>query len=108
MTNTQIIITITVSVVLNIVLLYGVRNLLKKNEQQEDVLARYLDYMDSLSKTIEYVDEKLKKIDLKGTFQSDDEIGWFFREVQGMLFKLLNFKLIDEKDDREKSEEEKV
>jgi precorrin-6x reductase len=108
MTNTQIIITITVSVVLNIVLLYGVRNLLKKNEQQEDVLARYLDYMDSLSKTIEYIDEKLKKIDLKGTFQSDDEIGWFFREVQGMLFKLLNFKLIDEKDDREKSEEEKV
>jgi hypothetical protein len=64
--------------------------------------------MDSLSKTIEYIDEKLKKIDLKGTFQSDDEIGWFFREVQGMLFKLLNFKLIDEKDDREKSEEEKV
>lgn len=108
MTNTQIIITITVSVVLNIVLLYGVRNLLKKNEQQEDVLARYLDYMDSLSKTIEYVDEKLKKIDLKGTFQSDDEIGWFFREVQGMQSKLLNFKLIDEKDDREKSEEEKV
>jgi precorrin-6x reductase len=108
MTNTQIIITIAVSVVLNIVLLYGVRNLLKKNEQQEDVLARYLDYMDSLSKTIEYIDEKLKKIDLKGTFQSDDEIGWFFREVQGMLFKLLNFKLIDEKDDREKSEEEKV
>tara|TARA_R110000787_G_C13145552_1_gene417814 strand:+ start:248 stop:574 length:327 start_codon:yes stop_codon:yes gene_type:complete len=108
MTNTQIIITITVSVVLNIVLLYGVRNLLKKNEQQEDVLARYLNYMDSLSKTIEYIDEKLKKIDLKGTFQSDDEIGWFFREVQGMLFKLLNFKLIDEKDDREKSEEEKV
>ena len=108
MTNTQIIITVAVSVVLNIVLLYGVRNLLKKNEQQEDVLARYLDYMDSLSKTIEYIDEKLKKIDLKGTFQSDDEIGWFFREVQGMLFKLLNFKLIDEKDDREKSEEEKV
>ena len=108
MTNTQIIITVAISIVLNIVLLYGVRNLLKKNEQQEDVLARYLNYMDSLSKTIEYIDEKLKKIDLKGTFQSDDEIGWFFREVQGMQSKLLNFKLIDEKDDREKSEEEKV
>ena len=104
MTNTQIIITITVSVVLNIVLLYGVRNLLKKNEQQEDVLARYLDYMDSLSKTIEYVDEKLKKIDLKGTFQSDDEIGWFFREVQGMQSKLINFKLIDENDAKKEEE----
>ena len=94
----------TVSILLNLILLYGVRNLLKKNEQQEDVLARYLDYMDSLSKTIEYVDEKLKKIDLKGTFQSDDEIGWFFREVQGMQSKLINFKLIDE-NDAEKEEE---
>jgi precorrin-6x reductase len=104
MTSTQMIIIATVSILLNLVLLYGVRNLLKKNEQQEDVLARYLDYMDSLSKTIEYVDEKLKKIDLKGTFQSDDEIGWFFREVQGMQSKLINFKLIDE-NDAEKEEE---
>ena len=94
----------TVSILLNLILLYGVRNLLKKNEQQEDVLARYLDYMDSLSKTIEYVDEKLKKIDLKGTFQSDDEIGWFFREVQGMQSKLINFKLIDENDAKKEEE----
>jgi precorrin-6x reductase len=104
MTNTQMIIIATVSILLNLILLYGVRNLLKKNEQQEDVLARYLDYMDSLSKTIEYVDEKLKKIDLKGTFQSDDEIGWFFREVQGMQSKLINFKLIDENDAEKKEE----
>ena len=104
MTNTQIIIIATVSILLNLILLYGVRNLLKKNEQQEDVLARYLDYMDSLSKTIEYVDEKLKKIDLKGTFQSDDEIGWFFREVQGMQSKLINFKLIDENDAKKEEE----
>jgi hypothetical protein len=82
MTNMQIIIIAATSIALNLTLFYVARNLLKKNEQQEDVLAKYLSYMDSLSKTIEYVDEKLKKIDLKGTFQSDDEIGWFFREVE--------------------------
>jgi predicted phosphoadenosine phosphosulfate sulfurtransferase len=70
MTNTQLIISLVISVGVNLILLYGVRNLLKKNENQEDVLAQYLNYMDSLSKTIDYVDEKLKKIDIKGTFQS--------------------------------------
>lgn len=105
MTNTQLIISLVISVVVNITLLYGVRNLLRKNENQEDVLAKYLNYMDSLSKTIDYIDEKLKKIDLKGTFQSDDEIGWFFREVQSMQSKLTNFKLIDEEDAKK---EEKI
>jgi hypothetical protein len=104
MTNTQLTISLIVSVVVNIALLYGARNLLRKNENQEDVLAKYLNYMDSLSKTIDYVDEKLKKIDIKGTFQSDDEIGWFFREVQSMQSKLSNFKLIDE-ENAEKEEE---
>ena len=104
MTNTQLIISLVISVGVNLILLYGVRNLLKKNENQEDVLAQYLNYMDSLSKTIDYVDEKLKKIDIKGTFQSDDEIGWFFREVQSMQSKLTNFKLIDEEDAEKKEE----
>ena len=105
MTNTQLIISLVVSVAVNLVLLYGVRNLLRKNENQEDVLAQYLTYMDGLSKTIQYIDEKLKKIDLKGTFQSDDEIGWFFREVQNMQSKLTQFRLLDE--DAEKEEEVK-
>ena len=103
MTNTQLIISLVVSVIVNLVLLYGVRNLLRKNENQEDVLAQYLTYMDGLSKTIQYIDEKLKKIDLKGTFQSDDEIGWFFREVQNMQSKLTQFRLLDE--DAAKEEE---
>lgn len=104
MTNTQLIISLIVSVVVNLVLLYGVRNLLRKNENQEDVLAQYLMYMDGLSKTIQYIDEKLKQIDVKGTFQSDDEIGWFFREVQDMKSKLTNFQLIDEENAEKKEE----
>ncbi len=104
MTNIQLTISLVISVIVNIALFYGVRNLLRKNENQEDVLAKYLNYMDSLSKTIDYVDEKLKKIDVKGTFQSDDEIGWFFREVQSMQSKLTNFKLIDEEDAEKEKE----
>lgn len=82
------------------VLGYTTFNLLRKNEKQEDVLAQYLSYMDNLSKQIEYMDEKLNKIDVKGVFQSDDEIGWFFDQIKVMQKQLNNFKLID--DDRNK------
>jgi hypothetical protein len=46
------------------------------------------------------MDEKLNKIDMKGTFKSDDEIGWFFDQIKVMQKQLNNFKLID--DDRDK------
>lgn len=78
------------------VLLYTTLNLLRKNEKQEDVLATYLNYMDMLSKNIEYMDKRLEQIDGKGIFKSDDEIGWFFDQVKVMQNKLNNFKLIDD------------
>lgn len=83
-----------------IILGYTTINLLRKNEKQEDVLASYLTYMDMLSKTIEYMDVKLNKIDAKGAFQSDDEIGWFFNQVKDMQSTLNNFKLVN--DERKK------
>lgn len=78
------------------VLGYTTFNLLRKNEKQEDVLASYLNYMDMLSKNIEYMDTRLNQIDSKGVFKSDDEIGWFFDQVKVMQTKLNNFKLIDD------------
>lgn len=78
------------------VLSYTTFNLLRKNEKQEDVLASYLNYMDMLSKNIEYMDTRLNQIDSKGIFNSDDEIGWFFDQVKVMQTKLNNFKLIDD------------
>jgi hypothetical protein len=82
------------------VLSYTTYNLLRKNEKQEDVLASYLLYMDQLSKIIEHSDERLKKIDDKGTFQSDDEIGWFFEQIKVIQTRLNNFKLTDDREEK--------
>ena len=65
-----------------IVLGFTTVNLLKKNENQEDILASYLLYLDRISRVIELSDERLKKVDAKGSFESDDEIGFFFKEVK--------------------------
>ena len=87
---------LTIILALMVVILgYTTFNLLRKNEKQEDVLAAYLLYMDNLSKIIEHSSERLKKIDSKGTFESDDEIGWFFEQIKVIQERLNNFKLTD-------------
>ena len=68
-------------------------NLLRKNEKQEDILAGYLNYLDRLSRTIDASDKKLKEIDQKGTFKSDDEVGYFFKSIQDIQEILNDFKL---------------
>ncbi len=87
------IITISALSVLTVLFGFTTRNLLRKNEKQEDILAEYLNYLDRLSKTIEASDKKLKEIDQKGTFSSDDEVGQFFKSVQQIQDILNDFKL---------------
>ena len=52
-----------------------------------------MNYLDKLSRTIEASDKKLKEIDQKGTFSSDDEVGQFFKSVQQIQDILNDFKL---------------
>ena len=80
-------------VVLVVVLGFTTFNLMKKNEKQEDILLGYLDYLDNLSRTIEASEKKLKEIDNKGTFSSDDEVGFFFKSIQNIQEILNDFKL---------------
>ncbi len=72
---------------------YTTFNLLRKNERQEDIVAGYLIYLDQVSKAIEYADEKMKQIDSKGIFKSDDEIGFMYEEVKGIQKVLSNFRM---------------
>ena len=87
------IITISILSVLVIALGYTTFNLLRKNEKQEDILAGYLDYLDKLSRVIEVSDQKLKTIDARGTFKSDDEVGFFFQQIKGLQDILNEFRL---------------
>jgi hypothetical protein len=79
--------------VLVIALGYTTYNLLRKFEKQEDILAGYLEYLDKLSRVIEVSDEKLKEIDSRGTFESDDEVGFFFQQIKGLQDILNDFQL---------------
>ena len=87
--------TIVISVlgVLVVVLGFTTFNLLRKNEKQEDILAGYITYLDQLSRIIELSDEKLRKIDERGIFKNDDEIGFMFEQIKELQRILSNFRV---------------
>jgi hypothetical protein len=90
----MLVIVICILSVLVVILGFTTFNLMKKQEKAEDVLVEYLTYLDKLSRVIEASDKKLKEIDSKETFKSDDEIGFFFKSVQQIQDILNEFKII--------------
>ena len=80
---------ITLSIILAVVLtssFFIIRNLIKKNEILEDFIAKQ-------SEAIKACDQRLQQVDNKGIFYSDDQIGWFFKEVQKIQEALNEFTL---------------
>ena len=87
------VLTIIVLSVIITVLGFAAYNLLKKNEKCEDIILSYENYMSNLSNTIEFIDGKVKEIDSKGSFESDDEIGFFFEQIKILQQQLNDFKI---------------
>ena len=65
-----------------VILGYTTINLLFKNEKAEDIIISQQKYLSSISEIIKNSEKKLKEIDEKEVFKSDDEIGWFFNEIK--------------------------
>ncbi len=68
------------------VMFFVLRNLLKKNEFMEDFISKQNDAITEIS-------ERLKKIDEKGMFEGDDQIGWFWEAMKEIKEALDEFKL---------------
>ena len=91
------IITITLGIVatfLGIVTFYALRRI---NAYENIIL--------NISNTVESIKLQLKVIDNKGTFESDDEIGFFFQEIKQLGDDLDNlFETEVEENEKEKKE----
>ena len=92
--------TIIILSILILVLSYTTYNLLRKNEKLEDItnkqteiLAGYMTYLNKLSEIISHSDKKIKEVDIKGSFESDDEIGFFFETVKSIQEVLNHFNI---------------
>ena len=75
-------IVIGISVVINILLLIGVRNLLKQNEQLEDRLVKTTnDTIQSVGTAL----DKMRELDNREVFEKDDEVGVTFLELKKIV-----------------------
>ena len=62
--------------------------LIRKNNALEKVIADQQQYIDAVSIIINDSSETIKKLDNRGAFESDDEVGTFFqniKEIQNVL-----------------------
>jgi hypothetical protein len=86
-------IVITILVFLAGILGYVSYNLFKKVEKLEGIVDSQDQYIRKFSNTVNDTNKKLATIDDKGTFQSDDEIGWFFDSLKTLQQELNDFNL---------------
>ena len=70
---------------------YAIWNLLKKTERLETIVQQQQSLLNQISSVIDESDRALKEIDQRGTFSSDDEIGWFFKAVKEIQAALNQF-----------------
>jgi hypothetical protein len=81
----------TILSILVVILGFTTFNLLRKNEQAEDIIMSQDTFISKFMDTVNKADAKLKQIDHKGSFESDDEIGFFFKEVKNIQATLNEF-----------------
>ena len=79
--------------ILVVILGYTTINLLRKTEKAEDIILSQSEFLNNITSQIEDSATKLSEIDAKGTFEGDDEIGWFFNEIKKIQNDLSQFKI---------------
>lgn len=73
---------LTLSILINIVLFIGIRNLIKQNEELEDTV---IEVIDSTRVKVEIALERMRDIDTREVFEKDDEVGATFEQLKNII-----------------------
>ena len=84
---------LSVLIVTLVILKYTTLNVLKKLEKCEDIILSQDEYIRKIQEAITFSENKIKEIDEKGIFKSDDEIGWFFNNIKQIQDFISDYKL---------------
>lgn len=77
-----LIILLPASIIFNILLLMRGINFVKQNEKLIDTIRDYDDRQINTQIKLESLISKMKEIDIRGSFESDDEVGAVFSELK--------------------------
>jgi competence protein ComGC len=79
---TTLYILLIISVIINIVLSFGIRNLIKQNEELEDTLVKVVE---GTRTRVETALQEMKDIDNRQVFEKDDEVGATFEQLKNII-----------------------
>jgi hypothetical protein len=82
-----------IALIILITLLLGVSvyanyNLVKRNEELEEQVAALQDVLDEVKDQVIDINTRLIEIDIRGSFEADDEVGFVFKEIKEMSAEL--------------------
>jgi hypothetical protein len=80
-----LIVILPASIIFNVLLLIRAINFVKQNEQLIDTIGDYDNRQINTKITLNMMLEKMRDIDLKGSFESDDEVGAVFTELKDII-----------------------
>jgi hypothetical protein len=88
-------ITIIILSVLLIICIFAIVNLTKNLESAEDLLENsevseiyYRDIVDNIREQVLRTQVRMKEIDIRGSFEADDEVGYTFKALQEIIDEL--------------------
>lgn len=70
---------------------YSVWNLLKKVEKYEDDIQLKDEFLKKFKTMVEETDTKMRKVDEKGLFESEDETGFIYKDLRDLTLGLNSY-----------------
>lgn len=81
---------LTISIILNIILFVRGMILVRQNEQLADAILEADNVVEEAQLTLEKMLDEMRAIDIKGSFEADDEVGTVFTELKELIEKYKN------------------
>ena len=81
---------LTISILLNILLFIRGMILVKQNEQLADAVIEADNVVEESQATLDKMLEEMRTLDIKGSFEADDEVGTVFTELKELIEKYKN------------------
>lgn len=81
---------LTISILLNILLFIRGMILVRQNEQLADAVIEADNVVEESQATLEKMLEEMRTLDIKGSFEADDEVGTVFTELKELIEKYKN------------------
>lgn len=81
---------LTISILLNILLFIRGMVLVKQNEQLADAVIEADNVVEESQATLEKMLQEMRTLDIKGSFEADDEVGTVFSELKELIEKYKN------------------